>query len=77
MSGMEFEDIKPEMPDMGEGVDTFGSRDYAEGEQQKEGERSELAEKAKAENVGLRIDAFLTRKLGENAVRIADVAGNW
>ena len=75
---MKYQDIQEEMPDLSdEGVETFGSRVYSEGESVKKGKTSETAAQAKAKIVDMRIGDFLTRKLGEMAVRSADVAGNW
>lgn len=82
---MAYEEIpfepEGEMPDMYDGEDSvavFGSGVVSEGEPiKKSKERKVTAEEAKAAKVGARISVFLTRKLGENAVQLADVAGKW
>ncbi len=76
-NAMDYQDIEEEMPDLSDGgVDTFGSRVYAEG-QKTEKKGGVSAKEAKAKVVEIRISEFLTRKFGEVAVRSADVAGEW
>ena len=60
MSGPEG--FKYEIPDMGEGVNKFGSRDYSDGELVNRDDAVETVKSAKAKKIEKRIGAFLARK---------------